>query len=653
MYKNLSFLFFGFLFTISAIAQHKKDILLTVNDKPVYTSEFKRVYKKNLDLVKDESQKNVESYLDLFIDYKLKIAEAYAQKLHKDATYKKEFSQYEEQLSRNYLFEDKVTEDLAREAYERGLEEIDASHILVLSGYDDLPQDTLKAYNKIKRIRDRALKGEDFTALAKETSEEPSANDRGGKLGYFSVFYLVYPFETEAYKTPVGEISDIVRTQFGYHIIKVHDRRKRAPHISVSHIMISDKPDSTGTFDPEERINEIYALIQQGESFESLAKQYSDDKATGKVGGRLPKFTKGDLRTIEFEEAAYQLTKPGELSKPIKSSFGWHIIRMEEIHPMQTYVEQMETLLRRVQDPARSKVVTNKVNKKIKEKYRFTQKGDFKTFFMGYLGDEVLQRKWKMDTLTSAQDKVIFTIGDRELNYSDFANYISERQLKADVYKTKEGLISGIYDEFETLELKNYFKYRLEFESEEYAAVVSEYRDGLLIFEVMNKNVWNKAKNDTIGLMKYYNTRKDQYMWKDRVDAVVVSTSSNTIAKQVRALLTEGKTGEEIKQQFNTDASVNVIVSDGIFEIGQNVLPENFEAVKGISPVYEVDQSFKIINVRKLIPPSEKTFEEVRGKVLSDYQNYLEKTWMQELHEKHKVEVNKKELKKVIKELNS
>ena len=217
MMKNfLSLFILVFLGATTVFSQNKKEVLMTINGDPVYTNEFKRVYKKNLDLVQDESQKDIDGYLNLFVDYKLKIAEAQAQKLDEESTYKREFSKYRDQLSRNYLFEDKVTEELAKEAYERGKFDIAASHILIRTDYESVPQDTLAAYNKIKSIRERALKGEDFTTLAKTYSEEPGASERAGDLGYFSVFTMVYPFETAAYNTPVGEISDIVRTSFGY-----------------------------------------------------------------------------------------------------------------------------------------------------------------------------------------------------------------------------------------------------------------------------------------------------------------------------------------------------------------------------------------------------------------------------------------------------
>src|SRR5699024_2171615 len=265
----------------SVSAKRKKDILLEIDGQPVYVNEFKRVYFKNLDLVQKESQRDVDGYLDLFVDYKLKIAEAKAQDLDKGKEYLSEFEKYRNQLSRNYLAENRLTSELAEEAYERSKEEIDASHILIDVKYDASPKDTLEAYNKIKSIREEALKGADFATLVKKYSDEPNTAKTEGRLGYFTVFKMVYPFETEAYNTGVGEISEIVRSAFGYHIIKVHDRRKRDPQIEVSHIMVSEKQGAKN-FDPEERINEIYAMYKQGRSFENLAKEYSDDLATGR-----------------------------------------------------------------------------------------------------------------------------------------------------------------------------------------------------------------------------------------------------------------------------------------------------------------------------------------------------------------------------------
>ncbi|MCH2489733.1 MAG: peptidylprolyl isomerase [Flavobacteriales bacterium] len=646
-------LILGFLCAVVTVqAQNESDVLLTIDGDPVYASEFKRVYTKNLELVQDESQKNVTGYLDLFIDYKLKVAEAYAQNLDEAPSYQKEFAKYEEQLSRNYIFEDKVTEELTKEAYERGLEEIEASHILIRADYNSVPQDTLKAYNKIAEIRERAIAGEDFASLAKELSEEPGAKERAGYLGYFSVFSLVYPFESMAYATPEGEISEIVRTQYGYHIIYVQDRRERSPKIEVSHIMISENK-GPRTFDPEERINEINTLLAQGESFESLAKQFSDDTNSAKRGGKLNPFGKGELRSKIFEEKALELSKPGELSKPFKSEFGWHIVRFDGQLPIETFEEKQPELEKRVKEGSRSKIIVNAVNKVIKDRYGFENGEPYLPFFENYVTDSILKRKWEYVPISSKEDKLLFKIGDNKVTYNDFASFVNENQKRRRLPATKRAILIQLYDEFETRELKQYFRKRLEYENEEYAGVIGEYRDGLLIFDVMNKNIWKTAKNDSIGLREFFQKTNANYVWKQRVDASILTATDKTTAALVQAMLQQGKAAEEVKEELNTNDSLNVILTTGIFEIDEKDLPPNLEVAEGVSKIYPNEDTFVVVKVKKIFPPGNKSLEDVKGRVINAYQTYLEEQWMESLRKKYKVEVNKKVLKKLQKELDS
>jgi len=634
------------LCTTTVVSQRSKDVIIEIDGEPVYASEFTRVYLKNLDLVQEESQKDVDGYLDLFIDYKLKIAEARAQGLDQEQAYVSEFQKYRNQLSRNYLYEDKLTADMAREAYERSKEEIDASHILIMAGYEALPQDTLKAYNKIKSIREKALKGEDFATLAKKYSEEPNANQSAGRLGYFTAFSMVYPFETEAYNTPVGEVSDIVRSSFGYHIIKVHDRRERLPKILVSHIMISDKKGARN-FDPKERANEILTMLKQGRSFEELAKEYSDDEASGRQGGTLAPFTKGQLRSSEFEDAAYNLTKVGELSEPIKTAFGWHIIRLDEVFEEETFEEQKEFLEKRASQGDRAKIIATTINNKIKEKYGFKPNPDYFDYFENYVADSALARKWTRSPIPASEDKTLFTIGDKKVAYSDFADYLQDRQKSIPAQRDKKSFILRAYDEFETNEVREYFRERLEKENEEYAGVLHEYRDGLLIFEVMEHNIWSKAKTDSLGLEAYYQKHKQNYRWKKRVDADVYSANSQEIAQRVQLMLREGKDPEEIRSELNPPYTVNVMVTQGVFEVDQSVLPDALELKTGVSKIYPRNNSYTIVNIKNVLPEGIKELQDARGAIVNDFQNQLEKDWMKSLHEKYDVKVNQRTLKRL------
>lgn len=651
MKKNLLPILVLFILSTTIYSQKKKDILLTINEKPVLVSEFKRVFNKNLSLVQEEDQKNVEGYLDLFIDYKLKVIEAKAQGLHKSDAYKSEFQKYQEQLSRKYIYDKRVTSELTLEAYERGLEEINVDHILVLLTLSALPKDTLIAYNKIKTIRDKVINGEDFETLAKKYSEEPGAKEHGGKLGYFSAFSMVYDFETTAYNTKVGEISKIVRTEFGYHIIKINDRRVKKPKINVSHIMIFDN-DTKRDYDPTERIDELYAMVQQGESFDGIARQFSEDKNTAINGGRIKTFGVGDLRAPLFEKAAYSLKEEGEISEPIKSSFGWHIIRLNKKYTIPTFEEEKDVIESKVNGGARARIVTQAVNNKIKTKYGYQEGTGHSPYMYEFVSDSILTKNWEYMAVPEPDNKMLFKIGDKEITYDDFAQFIAEKQNLSMKYDNKEMLLSDYYSEFYNKTLKDYFMFRLEEENEEFASILEEYRSGLLIFDVMDKNIWTVAKLDTIGLQKFYDKTKSSYVWKKRIDGDILTSTNNSTAKMVQKLLEQGLGIKEIKKQLNTDGKINVIVNSGKYEIDKREIPKDFDAKPGVSKIYQVEDSFVVINVKEIIPSSIKELEAVKGLVLSNYQNHLEEKWMNNLRNKNKVVINEKVLKRVKKELN-
>ena len=645
----LLFLFIGYF---NGNAQNKKNVLLTINSNPVYSSDFTKVFNKNLDLVVEESQKNVAGYLDLFIDYKLKISEAYAQELDKNQQYIKEFKKYEDQLAKKYIYDKRVVSKLVEEAYDRSLEEINAEHILVLSNLNDSPNDTLKAYNKIKEAHVKALKGENFTSLVIEYSEEPGAKKSKGKLGYFTAFQMVYPFENTAYNTKVGEISQITRTSFGYHIIKINDRRKKKPKINVSHIMIFSNKDKKAE-DPEERINELYAMIMQGEPFEKIAKQFSEDKNTGVKGGQLKTFGPGDLKAPKFENAAYSIKNEGEIIAPIQSAFGWHIIRLNEKFSIPSFEEQKDDIEKKVKGGARALVVTQAINNKIIKKYGFKEGESYISYFNNFVNDSILSRKWTYSSIPLTENQILFTIGDHDVTYNDYAEYLRDNQKTIKKYINKESLLIDMYVKFKNETLKNYFKERLEVENTEYATIINDYRNGLLVYDVMNKNIWQFAKTDSTGLKDYYEKTKNNYKWKKRLDVDIYSSSDEITTKQVQTLLMRGEESATIKKQINSDGKINVITVSDVFEIDQSELPEDLIPEKGVSDIKLNDGFYVVVNIKEVIEPTLKEFDEVRGTVISDFQTEIEKKWMQSLRDKYEVKINNKSLKKLKKKLDN
>ena len=645
----LLFLFIGYF---NGNAQNKKNVLLTINSNPVYSSDFTKVFNKNLDLVVEESQKNVAGYLDLFIDYKLKITEAYAQGLDKNQQYIKEFKKYEDQLAKKYIYDKRIVSKLVEEAYDRSLEEINAEHILVLSNLNDSPNDTLKAYNKIKEAHVKALKGENFTSLVIEYSEEPGAKKSKGKLGYFTAFQMVYPFENTAYNTKVGEISQITRTSFGYHIIKINDRRKKKPKINVSHIMIFSNNDKKAE-DPEERINELYAMIMQGEPFEKIAKQFSEDKNTGVKGGQLKTFGPGDLKAPKFENAAYSIKNEGEIIAPIQSAFGWHIIRLNEKFSIPSFEEQKDDIEKKVKGGARALIVTQAINNKIIKKYGFKEGESYISYFNNYVNDSILSRKWTYSSIPLTENQILFTIGDHDVTYTDYAEYLRDNQKTIKKYANKESLLIDMYVRFKNETLKNYFKERLEVENTEYATIINDYRNGLLVYDVMNKNIWQIAKTDSTGLKNYYEKTKNNYNWKKRLDVDIYSSSDEITTKQVQTLLMRGEESATIKKQINSDGKINIITISDVFEIDQSELPEGLIPEKGVSDIKLNDGFYVVVNIKEVIEPTLKEFDEVRGTVISDFQTEIEKKWMQSLRDKYEVKINNKSLKKLKKKLDN
>jgi len=646
---RLSTFFVTFFVSISALTfsqKTEKKILLTIDDEPVYLDEFTRVYEKNLEMVQDENQRTKESYLDLFVNYKLKTKEAFSQELHKNKGFIKEYESYRNQLANNYLYEQDITEELMLEAYERLQEEVDASHILIRLTLNSTPKDTLEAYNKILDIREKALAGEDFESLAKQYSEEPNAKESGGSLGYFKGLGMVYPFETAAYNTPVGGISDVIRTQFGYHILKVNGRRPVSNEVTVAHIMVADKNDGNDET-AKERINEILNRVKQGEDFGDLARQFSEDQGSAKKGGVLNRFGSGRLNAPKFEEASFNLKNPGDVSEPVKTKFGWHIIKLIERHPKESFEEIREELFRRVKNSDRSKVIVKSVNESIKERYNFQEVENPLPFFNSYVSDSITKRNW-VKTNHPKLNTTAFKIGNKNYKFSDFADFIENTQKKGVLSDSKELQLVVYYEQFQEKMIDEFFKYSLEEENQEFANLLSEYRDGLLIYDLMQKNIWEPSKTDSIGMNTFFENNRDSYIWNTRVKGLIASTSDKKIANQIKKMLSKNATIDEIKSTFNTEEVVNVILTEGTFEMQNSMLPLNFKTTKGVSKIYDIstDKStnssqFIVVNVEEVIPQTYKELDEVRGRVMSDYQAHLEKEWMKKLHKKYNVTIDK------------
>ena len=644
-------LFLGILCSISFFTQAQtasKEVLFTVDSNPYYSNDFVRIYNKNLDLVKDESQKDLDKYLDLYIGYKLKVNKAHKLGLQNSTQYQNELKGYRSQLAKTFVTDKKVTQALIEEGYQRLQKEVNASHILLLCDENALPEDTLKIYNKAIEIRNRITqKGEDFEIVAQQASEDPSAKDNKGNLGWFSAFRMVYPFESMAYNTKIGGVSQPVRTRFGYHIIKVNDVRANRGEIQVAHIMTMNAKEGEDATKPKTTIDEVYKKLQQGEKFEELAKQFSEDKSSAPKGGMLNRFGSGQLSSDLFENAAFNLTKENPISAPIQSEYGWHIIKLIDRFPIKTLEESKIELENKISRDDRSHLISNSLTEKLRKKY--PAKTDKKTLELvkKSVTDDYYDNKWELPTDLKPFEKKLLTIDKKNIDATDFLNYLKAQEKNSIKVKPTSKLVETLYSKYIDEQLNSYYDENLEKEFPEFAATMEEYRDGLLLFDLMDKEIWQRSKNDTIGLTNFYKNMKEKPMWKTRAQAIVISSTKEDMVNKALQLLKSGKKPQEIKDQLNTKEVVNVMIQENFYEENDTTFPKNTKMEVGYSNVTKNGDYYFATQILKILPAGEKTFDECKGKLVNEYQQYLEQHWVDELKKEFTVKVNKNVFEKL------
>ena len=495
---------------------NSSDILFTIEDDAVTTKEFLRVYNKNLDLITDNSQKDIDNYLQLYIDYKLKVLEAYEKEYDKKESYISELNKYSAQLASNYLYDKKSQDSLVNEAYLRTKTEIKASHILIRVDAQDL--DTLEVYNKLISCR-KDFQMHNLAYLIKKYHD--GKNIFVEDLGYFSAFKMIYSFESKAYEAKIGDVSMPFRTRFGYHILKVEDKRESLGEVTVGHIMLSKK-----NKDSPSKINSLYDSIIGGANFESFAKKYSDDKSTSNVGGRLKPFTSGQLNSLPFEKAAFDLEDINQISKPLETKFGWHILKLYSKSQLSSFKEMESSLINKVKNNSRSSVISNSFYKKLLNKYNLDYENDL-TYFVDQLNGHNDKNIWKIPPTINKQ-KTLIKINDTELSYLDFANYIVNTYLSNG---TNYRLVKDLYENFINKSVMDYYKSNLLTENAEYRYIYNEYKEGLMLFDLMQNEVWNKAKEDTIGLKSYFKNNKSLFKITNKTDPLYKDIPGEVISK--------------------------------------------------------------------------------------------------------------------------
>jgi peptidyl-prolyl cis-trans isomerase SurA len=633
-------------FYIESASQTNKPVkpqtLFTIKRGPRVTAdEFIYIYKKNHQAKEDYTEQKINEYLNLFINFKLKVTEARQRGNDTTAAFLKEYNSYRDELRKPYLPESKIVDSLVQVTYSRLQEEVRASHILINIKHDATPADTAEAYTKALEIKHRAAGGEDFASLASLYSEDPSARLNKGDLGYFTALQMVFPFENAVYSGAKGEVVGPVRTRFGYHIIKIEDRKPARGEVEVSHIMIrTGERDETAA---KNLIFDIHDQLRGGMAWEDLCQKYSEDPGSKNNGGRLRPFGVRAMEAVpEFDRVAFYLQKPGELSDPFQTQYGWHIIRLERKIPLPSFEEAYASLKTRVARDERVQVSRQALMHKLKRDFSFQENASLKAKVFALADSSLTKGKWIAPAASGKE--WLFSLRSQKVTAREFYQYIKKNQKPSALPPTQyiEQLFNGcveqhIHDQLEAKIIRDNPDFKL---------LLTEYYEGILLFDIMEREVWKKASDDSVGQRAYFEANKNSYSAGERMAAVIYSSN---VADGITTLKGHIEKSDTV-QIKNMLERRNARQERGIYQKNDRPVLSKIEWEKGIHTA-EHNGIHYLVQVNELVPPGPMSFEEARAAVISDYQDSVEKLWLETLRKKHPVKVNAKTKAYVVQKL--
>jgi len=658
MLNRFWILLFSLALSSAVFAQKEDPILFTVDNTPVHVSEFKYIYSKTNGDKADFSKASLQEYLDLYTSFKLKVHKAKDMKLDTISSLKQELEGYRRQLADSYLIDREVTEKLVDEAYERTKQDVDISHIMVAIPPNATPADTLASWNKIVEAKKKLEAGEDFAATAMVYSTDKSVNKNMGHIGFVTALFPngFYGLETASFNGPVGKLQGPIRTNSGYHLLMVHGRRPARGEVEVAHIMIRlDKfPDGIKA---RRAVDSLYTLLQNGANFEDVAKASSQDQATASKGGYIGFFGINRYEKV-FEDAAFGLKNDGDFTPPIQSSIGWHIIRRISLKTNEPFAVVKSRLQNQIKQDGRFELARLKMIERIKKESNFTENRTTLDEFIATLEADTaksfLTYKWKAPATPST--KPLFSFGNTDkASLGNFEEYASKASRKRQQMSGSgiAATVHSLYEDFIGESALKHEEHLLDTKYPEFKSLMREYEEGVLLFEVMKMEVWDKASADSVGLEAFYNSNKANYNWEER--AVLSQYSLVEKAKdrinQIREFAKHNNP-DAVLAKYNTDQEVILTRTEKQYEKGRNEVVDKMEWKVGALSVVDIskrDKSYNFFKLESMLPPGQKTLAEARGYVVADYQDFLEKRWLESLRKAYKVKVNEKVFNNLVK----
>lgn len=655
--RFLILLFASFLAT-GLFAQKDDPVLFSIDDKPVHLSEFKYIYSKTNGDKADYSKASLQEYLELYTNFKLKVNKAKAMRLDTISSLKQELDGYRRQLADSYLIDREVTEKLVDEAYERTKQDVDVSHIMISLPANASPADTLAAFTKIMEAKKKLEGGEDFAATAMVYSTDKSVNKNMGHIGYVTALFPngFYSLETAAYNGPIGKLQGPIRTNGGYHLLMVHGRRPARGEIEVAHVMVRlDKfPDGIKA---RWAIDSLYTALQGGADFEEIARASSMDQATASKGGYIGFF---GINRYErpFEDAAFSLKNDGDYTMPIQTSIGWHIIKRISLKQNEPFTVVKSRLQNQIKQDARYEAARLKMIERIKKESNFTEDRTTLNNFIATLEADTtksfLTYRWKAPETPST--KPLFSFGNaHKMTLGDFEDYAAKASRKRQQMSGSgiEETVNALYSDFVSETALKHEEKLLDTKYPEFKSLMREYEEGVMLFEVTKMEVWDKASADSVGLAAFFEKNKANYKWEER--AVLSQYSLVEKAKdKINQVREFAKTNnpETVLANFNTEEDKILSRTEKQYEKGRNEVVDKMEWKAGALSAVEIskrDKSYNFFKLEEVLAPGQKTLAEARGYVVADYQDFLEKRWLESLRKEYKVKTNEKVFNSLVK----
>ncbi|SDG70356.1 peptidylprolyl isomerase [Psychroflexus sediminis] len=634
MKSLLSFCLSALCIGFAANAQIEGQTLFQIDGQEYKVDEFITSYQKNSDIVSASSE-SVEKHLERYVNFHLKLKSAYAIQLDTLSSFKKEFGRYYKQIADSYISNGEVTEAMVKETYDRTKTEVRASHILLnLPKYEE---DTTEVYQKALMIRKRMENGEDFETLAKQYSDDPSVQSNAGDMNWFNAFKMVYEFEDTAYKLDVGEISNPVRTDFGYHIIKKTGERLSKGQLKTAHIMVLA---SDSLQDAEVRIQKIYKRLEEGDDFHELAKQYSQDPNTAGDGGYVPVFSLGGLNSKVYENKAYDLEKEGDYTKPFKTRFGWHIVKLIESIPLKPYDEVKEDYKKRLKSSSRSKYLITKIKEDLESLYEVEINEDAKDHFLSLIDSSFTQGKWTYEPQKKSASRYIIKVEDRTVDYATFGAYLERQQRSFSDLPAFKVVVENAIDDLVYSELLAYHKTRLPETDKEFGDRIEGYKNGVLIFDYMKEKIWEPVAEDTLLQKKYYSANASDFKIPQKVRGQLYTSKSKKTLESLASELQSRSTNDSLFQ-----LPEEIISEEVLLEKSSLKLPENFKFEEGLSKIYKHSDQFLMMQVNEVEKAKIPEFDQVSGEIISILQEKKERQLISELRKNYTVIINNDVLK--------